>query len=298
MNSSSLHILVLLREVTDPRPPAKLTADGYDIDERGLRRIVNPADICALEQALCLTEQFGGSVSALCVGPARCADILMSAYTMGASRCVRVWDAAFAGGDVVADAQILKRILEIVKPEVFLSGYRCLDCGDDPVPALASASLDIPYVNAAVKLVANERHEFDVLCKRDRGARQRVSVSTPCTLLVTEDSCEPRYPTQSAVLKALEQSVELWGLAELGLAGHLIGEAAAGLDRERLSFPHPNPRRVVTPDASLPAFERILALLSGGIKPREGKTHVLSAEKTAARLHEILIAEGLCNGSQ
>jgi electron transfer flavoprotein beta subunit len=51
--------------------------------------------------------------------------------------------------------------------------------------------------------------------------------------------------------------------------------------------------RIVTPDPQLPAFERILSLLSGGIKAREGKTHLLSAEETAAGLWRILCDEGL-----
>jgi electron transfer flavoprotein beta subunit len=54
---------------------------------------------------------------------------------------------------------------------------------------------------------------------------------------------------------------------------------------------------VVTPDAELPAFERILALLSGGIKPREGRVHSVSAEKAADKLLDIFKAEGLIGGS-
>jgi electron transfer flavoprotein beta subunit len=49
----------------------------------------------------------------------------------------------------------------------------------------------------------------------------------------------------------------------------------------------------VTPDANLPAFERILALLSGGIKPRAGRTHTLSNEETVANLLQIFTAAGL-----
>jgi electron transfer flavoprotein beta subunit len=55
---------------------------------------------------------------------------------------------------------------------------------------------------------------------------------------------------------------------------------------------------VVTPDATLPAFERILALLSGGIKAREGKLHSVSAAETARMLFDIFQAEGLVGGSK
>jgi len=50
---------------------------------------------------------------------------------------------------------------------------------------------------------------------------------------------------------------------------------------------------VVTPDPSLPAFERILSLLSGGIKARAGKQNHLSANDTVTALLRIFREEGL-----
>ena len=49
----------------------------------------------------------------------------------------------------------------------------------------------------------------------------------------------------------------------------------------------------MTPDPKLPAFERILSLLSGGIKAREGKLHTLSIDDTAAGILRIFREEGL-----
>ena len=116
-------------------------------------------------------------------------------------------------------------------------------------------------------------------------------------LLVDATSCEPHYPDQAAVMAALNGTVEVWGIPELGLPMREVGAAGALLGKERCSFPRANPQRVVTPDANLPAFERILALLSGGIKPRAGKVHALSAEKTVEMLLDIFKAEGLIDGS-
>jgi electron transfer flavoprotein beta subunit len=116
-------------------------------------------------------------------------------------------------------------------------------------------------------------------------------------LLFDATSCEPRYPDQAAVMAALNGMIEVWGVPELGLPTREVGSAGAVLGKERCSFPRANPQRVVTPDANLPAFERILALLSGGIKPREGKVHALSAEKTVEMLLDIFKAEGLLEGS-
>lgn len=296
MPKNPINIVVLLREACDPRPPVRLTADGYGVRERGLRRIANPADICALEQALCLAETHKGTVTAVVIGPQRLEDHLRLALSMGVQRCIRVWDSAFVGGDTISDARLVERLMEILQPDYFLTGNRLLDSGAEPVPLLASAKLGIPYVTAALKVESIDG-KVEVLRKCDRGARQLVGTSTPCTLLFEEGCCEARYPDQVMLMAALAKGIETWGIAELGLPYSELGGYGAVLGKECCSFPRANPQRVVTPDANLPAFDRILALLSGGIKPREGKLHALSAQQTADQLFTIFQTEGLFSGS-
>ncbi len=296
MANKPLNIVVLLREACDPRPPARLTADSYSIRDRGLRRIANPADLCALEQALALADSQGATVTAVAIGPERLDDHLRLALSMGAKRLVRVWSPAFGGSDVVSEARVNQRVMEILKPDLLFTGNRLLDKGNDPVPALAAANLGLPYITAGVSLACSEAG-VEVLRKSDRGARQRVEASMPCAVFFEDGCCDPRYPDQDALMSSIGAKIESWDLAELGLSVLELGGFGALLSKEKCSLPRPNPVRVVTPDADLPAFERILALLSGGIKPREGKLHTESAEKTAEMLFEIFKAEGLIGGS-
>ena len=297
MTNKPINIVVLLREACDPRPPVRLTADGYGVRERGLRRIANPADLCALEQALTLAEAHKGTVTAVAIGPQRLDDHLRLALSMGAQRAIRVWNSAFVGGDAISDARLIERLIQILQPDFLLTGHRLIDRGADPGPALASARLGMPQVTAALSVQCLDA-EVEVLRKCDRGARQLVGTSLPCTLLFADGCCEPRYPQQDALLAALTMPVENWGFAELGLPISVVGGYGAVLGKERCSFPRQNPQRVVTPDANLPAFERILALLSGGIKPRAGKLHAVSAEQTAEMLFTIFQEEGLFSGSE
>ena len=86
MPNNKLDILVLLREVNDPRPPANVTVRGAAISDRGLRRIPNPADLAALEEALHLKDNLGARVTVLAIGPDRLDDTLRLAFSMGADR--------------------------------------------------------------------------------------------------------------------------------------------------------------------------------------------------------------------
>src|SRR5512138_417635 len=140
MPFKDLHILVLLRETSDPRPPARVITRGAGISDRGLRRVPNPADLTALEEALLLKDATGATVTALTIGPERLDDTLRLALSMGADRAIRFWDHGLDGGDPVTDARILARITGTLSPTLVFTGNRLPDRGDDPVPALAAAA--------------------------------------------------------------------------------------------------------------------------------------------------------------
>src|SRR6266702_608096 len=105
MSHKNPHILVLLREVNDPRPPARVSTRGAAISDRGLRRLPNPADLAALEEALCLKDKVGARVTVLAIGPARLDDTLRRACSMGADGALRLCGHGLEGGDAVVDAR-------------------------------------------------------------------------------------------------------------------------------------------------------------------------------------------------
>ena len=291
MPYKNLNILVLIREVNDPRPPARVITRGAAISDRGLRRIPNPADISALEEALHLKDLFGASVTALTVGPARLDDTLRLAVALGADRVIRFWDHGLEGSDAVADSRILSRLIAVLGPTLVFTGNRLADRGDDPAPALAAAAAGVPAVNAVLALTM-KGDGVEIQRKSDRGARQTVTTPLPCTVLF-DGTREPRYPSLEAVTRSLGATIEEWDLTDLGLPFWEAGSSGALLPSAEFGVPRPDPVRVVTPDASLPAFERILSLLSGGIKAREGRLHILTAEETAEGLCRVLREEGL-----
>ena len=298
MAAKPLDILVLLREVTDPRPPAQVTEEGSSIRDRGLRRLVNPTDLEALEEALLLADAGDARVTALAVGPARLEDTLRVALAMGAQRAIRVWDHALEGADASASADLLERCVTILRPGVLFTGSRLLDRGTAPGPALAAAARGVPSCDAVVGFRQVGGQALEVLRKGDRGSRQRIELPVPCAVLFEGGVREPRYPDMDAVLGALEQEVELWGFPELGLPVRAVGADASRLLAVGYAFPRPSPVRMATPDANLPGYERILALLSGGILPREGRMHFGSAEEVAEGLYQVLCREGLVPGAQ
>ncbi len=291
MSHNNLHILVILREANDPRPPARLVTRGAGISDRGLRRIPNPADLTALEQALLLKERLGSKVTALATGPGRLDDLLRLAASLGADRCVRFHDHLAEGGDPMADARILSALLGILAPSMVFSGSRLADRGDDPALPLAAALRQIPCLSAVAEILLRG-DAVEALRKVDRGGRQRVAAPMPAMVLFEEEPLS-LYPGVDAVTASLGTKIEKWTLADLGVPFQQVGSIGAPLPLASYATPRQEPVRVVTPDASLPAFQRIISLLSGGIKAREGRQHQLGADETADRIWKVLQEEGV-----
>ena len=290
--AQKLEILVLLRECGDPRPPARTIHMGAGIDDRGLRMFPNPGDMAALEEALCLADSKGATVTAEAIGPKRLDDTLRQALAMGASRAIRVCNHGVDGNDAVADAKLLARIFSIISPTLVFTAKTLVDRGDDPAPAMAAINLGMPTVTAAVSLSLTGSG-LEVERKSDRGARQKVTAPIPCAVFFSSEK-EPRYPSHDAVMNSLEAEVEVWSLSDLGLPLIEVNYRSAALLAADYSFPRLNPLRSTTPDPNLPAFHRILSLLSGGVKAREGKlTIAANPDDAVEALIKIFKAEGL-----
>ena len=83
-------------------------------------------------------------MTALAIGPQRLDDTLRLALSLGAGRAIRVGSEHLHGADVAAAARLTGRLIEILAPDLVVSGSRLLDKGDDPTLALAAAQLGRP----------------------------------------------------------------------------------------------------------------------------------------------------------
>src|SRR5918911_524701 len=98
-----MNIVVCIKQVPDPDiPPSHFKIDEAArkvVPPPGVAPVMNGYDANALEAALKLKEQHGGTVTALTLGPASSRDTLKRAIAMGADGAVQIDDPALTGGD-------------------------------------------------------------------------------------------------------------------------------------------------------------------------------------------------------
>ena len=140
-----MNILVILKHVPDLVEELEISEDGTDLDREWMRYIPSEYDEHALEQAILLKEEHGGSVTALCLQIGDVEDTLFTASAKGADRLVRI-EGDFEGISSKDAAAVYADHIHRENYDLVLTGVQAHDDLSGPVGARLAAMLDIPYV--------------------------------------------------------------------------------------------------------------------------------------------------------
>ena len=191
-----MNIIVLAKQVPDTRNVGKdaMREDGT-VNRGALPAIFNPEDLNALEQALCIKDQYPDTtISVLTMGPFRAADVIREALYRGADRGYLLTDRAFAGADTLATSYALAMaIRHIGKPDLILSGRQAIDGDTAQVGPQVAHKLGLPTVTYAEELEEINAKEVIVRRRLEHGV-ERVKASLPLLITVNGSSapCRPR----------------------------------------------------------------------------------------------------------
>lgn len=191
-----MNIIVLAKQVPDTRNVGKdaMREDGT-VNRGALPAIFNPEDLNALEQALCIKDQYPDTtISVLTMGPFRAADVIREALYRGADRGYLLTDRAFAGADTLATSYALAMaIRHIGMPDLILSGRQAIDGDTAQVGPQVAHKLGLPTVTYAEELEEINAKEVIVRRRLEHGV-ERVKASLPLLITVngSSDPCRPR----------------------------------------------------------------------------------------------------------
>ena len=89
-----MDIIVCMKQVPDSEAQIRVRPDGKGIVDSDIKFVMNPYDEFGVEEALKLKEKFGGTVTLVCLGPARCVESIRTGLAMGADKARHVRDTA------------------------------------------------------------------------------------------------------------------------------------------------------------------------------------------------------------
>jgi len=200
-------IVVCIKRVPALGSQVPLTDDGTAVDTRHLGFTIGPHEECAIEEAVRLVAQHGGSVTVVTAGEQEAAEQLRYALAMGADRGVLV-DIGRSETDPQTTAEALAAgVTGGSAPDLVLVGDTSADAGHGQVGLRLAAALGLPVVGG-IKGLRCERPEHSavggsVRASRDGDAGTEVfELALPAVVAVKEGLNLPRYPTLPGRLKA------------------------------------------------------------------------------------------------
>ncbi len=171
-----------------------LTGDGSDVDTRMSGFTVSPHEECAVEEAVRITEQGGGSVTVLTLGPLEAADQLHRGVLLETDG--REWGP-------IATATAITQAIGDLEPATFpliFFGNEAADTGGYQVGIRVAQALGRPCASGIKRLDL----EGDVVrAGREYGGAQEVfEFALPAVVTVKEGINLPRYPSLPGRLRA------------------------------------------------------------------------------------------------
>jgi electron transfer flavoprotein beta subunit len=230
------NVLVCIKRVPDTGGDVTLTADGQSVDARYLGFTVSAHENCAVELAVRIAADTGGTATVLTLGTDDAVEQLRAALGVGCSSAVLV-EADPAG---YGPADVAREIAAVVRDgdaagspwDLVLLGNDAADTGDFQVGIRLAYALGRPVVNGASTLTVGGGVATAQVAGPD-GVETYV-VPLPAVVTVLEGGVEPRYPTITGRMKAKKAKVEV-------VAPH--GEPQ-GSGRVRLLLPPAQPSAV------------------------------------------------------
>ena len=237
-----MKILVCVKQVPDAKD-VRLDPKTNTLAREGVEAIMNPYDRHALEEAVAIKEQQGGSVTVLTMGPPQAEVMLREAIACGADESVLVSDRAFAGADTWATSYTLAKAAQT------LGGFDLIFCGKQAIdgdtaqvgPGLARR-LNIPFATCNQKTRQITGQSIEVERMMDDGF-DVLRLPLPSLLTVVKDINEPRVASLKGKMKAKKAVIRTLNATDIGADPQCIGLAGSPTKVVRVFSPEPRGNR-------------------------------------------------------
>ncbi len=252
-----MRVLVCVKQALDVRVALRPDGEGRRVDQDEPERIalLNPADRCALEEAMRWKALYGGEVVALTLGSQEAEAVLRECLGRGADRAVHLVIPAGAALDLLAVARQIAEEARRGSYDLVLCGEKSIDEGSAALGPMLAELLDLPQVTRAVTLDVDPAQRRLVAERLlERGDRVRVACPLPALVSVTAQINEPRYVSLHNQKHAPMGRIER----------REVGMGEPSMYRVEVGLPKPRPRKVAQPAAALSAADRMSFLFSGG----------------------------------
>jgi len=216
-----MDIIVCIKQVPDTSE-VRIDPETNTLIREGVRSIINPYDLHALEAGVQIRESIGGKVTVLSMGPPQAEEALREAISRGADEAVLLTDRAFAGSDTLATSYTLAKAIDHIGGDLILCGKQAIDGDTAQVGPEIAEFLNIPHVSY-VRRIQEIRDGYIRVERLMEEGYDVVESSIPVLLTVLKELNEPRLPSLKGKMAAKRAEVKRLGPSDIAVDGGRIG---------------------------------------------------------------------------
>lgn len=211
----SFKSIVLVKQVPDTANiSGQVMKDDGTVNRALLPAIFNHEDRVALEFALQVRDNYGGTVTVVTMGPPRASDVLRECLFMGADDAYLISDRKFAGADTLATSYVLSEaIKKIGEFDIIFAGRQAIDGDTAQVGPQTAEKLNIPQITYAMEIHSVSEKSIRVK-KKIEGGYEVLESALPVLLTVLKDAAFPR-PFKAKRVMAYKNAKTLMELEKL-----------------------------------------------------------------------------------
>lgn len=201
-----MNIVVCIKQVPDTQD-VKINPETNTLIREGVKSIINPFDMYAIEEGLRIKERLGGKVTIITMGPPQAEEALREAISMGADEVVLITDRAFAGADTLATSYTLSKAIEkLGKYDLIICGKQAIDGDTAQVGPGIAAQLDVAQVTY-VKKTEEIKDGFARFERMTEEGYEVIETPLPCLVTVVKEINEPRLPSLKGKIRAKQAQI-------------------------------------------------------------------------------------------
>lgn len=259
-----MKIVVCIKQVPETTD-VRINPETNTLIREGVKSIINPFDMYAIEESIRLKERFGGDVTVVTMGPPQAQESLREALGLGADNAILVCDRAFAGSDTWATSYTLAAAIKKIGFDVIICGKQASDGDTAQVGPGISAHLDIPQVTYVRKIEDIKEDKIRIERLMEEGF-DVIESSLPMLITVVKEINEPRMPSLRHLMRAKKAVIQTWTHQDLGLDQANIGLNGSPTKVVKIFTPPAKPKGKMLEGSAEEIAKELVASLKGDIQ--------------------------------
>ena len=190
-----LNILVCVKQVPDINL-VKMDPVTGSLIRAGVPAILNPLDANALEAAVRVKEQYGGTVTCITMGPDMAMEALRECLAAGADKAVLLSDRAFANADTLATSYVIRSAAkDLGEFDLIFCGKESLDGATGQMGSQLAERFDASQISSMSLITGLDLENGTVTAERElEKGIELCQAQLPCLFTVEKTNYRPRIP--------------------------------------------------------------------------------------------------------